>query len=154
MRIPPLIHTDSSQLYFTSHVLMCVDSHSWRSWSSCSMFDMYCFSEDRNERITSDLNSLFLVYWTMHIMHHNHKEMHRDIGNMIVYSIIYYAVSKPTSWILNKGSVPTIMKMLSFTGFLLKTTAITENIPEKVVFVLTMLFCSFSALFGFHVHLK
>lgn len=146
MGIPPLINTDSSELYFTSHVLMCVDSHSWRSWSSCSMFDMYCFSEDQNERITRDPNTK--VYWTIHIMHHNPKEM-QDIGNTTVYGIICSTVS-------NKGSKchHHHEKVVPFTGFLLETTAITGKVPEKVVFVLTMHFCSFSALFGLDVDLK
>lgn len=58
------------------------------------MFDMYCLSEDQKERITSDLNTN--VYWKIHIMHHNHKEM-QDIGNPTVYGIIYCTVSKPLS---------------------------------------------------------
>lgn len=31
---------------FTSHVLMCVDSHSCRTLSSCEMLDTYCFPEE------------------------------------------------------------------------------------------------------------
>lgn len=41
---------------FTSHVLMCVASHSWRMESSCSMLDIYCFSRGKNS-IKSDLTA-------------------------------------------------------------------------------------------------
>lgn len=43
-------HFNAYSMYFlkcqniTSHVLMCVDSHSWRTLSNCSMLDMYYFS--------------------------------------------------------------------------------------------------------------
>lgn len=49
---------DSSQLHatssvFTSHVLMCADSHSWRTKSSCSMLDRYCFSGGKTGTIAT-----------------------------------------------------------------------------------------------------
>lgn len=56
------LKTSPGLLRFTSHVLMCADSHSWRIESSCSMLDKYCFSKGKTRRTANDFMIVVILY--------------------------------------------------------------------------------------------
>lgn len=111
---------------FTSHVLMCVDSHSWRMESSCSMLDIYCFSRGKNS-----INSPNVLA----TLSHNFQNVFFDTARQRL--LFLDSPLKPRS---KCGSI------------YIKSTSGKPQRP-RIFFVLTSFNCSFSTLFGFVGHL-